>query len=256
MSNERKVTVTPSGVIFGKSFYSHERITGRNAVQLNGGEGIANSGEGVASRGYMEWLRGESGPSETQTADYVNVAIQAAALGVQNINTAMDTIDNLRTELANRDEELKIFAAELSLAICDNQVRSAMTKVGREKIMDLLRRYNKRLENDVAQRQFAEVLIKQSEKKHPEIHVFGQVEYVSLSDYKSDLTEKSLGLDLIHIRWLNALAGYIENGTSVTVKFYQDDATGSWNIEAGCYQDNDPSLTTLIKRTYENIRQF
>lgn len=138
MSNERKVTVTPSGVIFGKTFYSHERITGRNSVQLNGGEGIANSGEGIASRGYMEWLRGESEPTEVQNPD-----------GVKAKET-LDEIDNLHAELTNRDEELKLFAAELTLAICDNQVRSAMTNVGREKIMDLLRRYNKRLENDVA----------------------------------------------------------------------------------------------------------
>jgi hypothetical protein len=48
--------------------------------------------------------------------------------------------------LAERDALLEEFATELTLAITDSQVRSAMTSVGRSKIMQLLKDYNVRID--------------------------------------------------------------------------------------------------------------
>lgn len=45
---------------------------------------------------------------------------------------------------AERDKMLAEFVTELTLAITDHQVRSAMTQAGRTKCMELLQRYNQR----------------------------------------------------------------------------------------------------------------
>lgn len=56
-------------------------------------------------------------------------------------------IEQLRTQLAERDKMLAEFACELTLALTDSQVRAAMTQVGRTKCMELLQRYNQREAN-------------------------------------------------------------------------------------------------------------
>lgn len=54
--------------------------------------------------------------------------------------------DALRAQLVERDSELKEFATEMTLAICDSQIRSAMTVIGRSRFLQLLQAYNARID--------------------------------------------------------------------------------------------------------------
>lgn len=65
----------------------------------------------------------------------------------QQIDIERITSYGLRTQLAEHDKMLAEFAAGLTLAITDHQVRAAMTQVGRTKCMELLQRYNQREAN-------------------------------------------------------------------------------------------------------------
>lgn len=54
---ERTVLITSQGVSFGPNcWYSHERITGLTAAQLNGNE----PGRTLTGLNYMKWVSGET----------------------------------------------------------------------------------------------------------------------------------------------------------------------------------------------------
>ncbi|MGC5703012.1 hypothetical protein J4P02_22655 [Pseudomonas sp. NFXW11] len=63
-----------------------------------------------------------------------------------DLRIANDTVALGVKSLAERDALLEGFATELTLAITDSQVRSAMTAVGRSKIIQLLKDYNERID--------------------------------------------------------------------------------------------------------------
>jgi hypothetical protein len=55
-------------------------------------------------------------------------------------------VDTLRAQLAERDAELEELATEMTLAITDSQIRSAMTVIGRSRFLKLLQSYNARID--------------------------------------------------------------------------------------------------------------
>lgn len=64
--NSHTVKVTPSGLGFGNTWVSHERITGENADSLNAG------GSSIIAREYMKWLNAAPPKTSALTKEYLH----------------------------------------------------------------------------------------------------------------------------------------------------------------------------------------
>ena len=66
--------------------------------------------------------------------------------------------------------------------------------------------------------------------------------------YELEQENKELRKVAARYAWLKEQAGYVEDGSCQTVKFFQDDATRSWHIKAGnaSYGCDDCSLDAAI----------
>lgn len=64
----------------------------------------------------------------------------------QRLTAADERADVLEWQLAARESELEEFATEMTLAISDSQIRSAMTVIGRSRFLQLLQAYNARID--------------------------------------------------------------------------------------------------------------
>lgn len=64
----------------------------------------------------------------------------------QRLTAADERADVLEAQLASRESELEEFSIEMTLAISDSQIRSAMTVIGRSRFLQLLQAYNARID--------------------------------------------------------------------------------------------------------------
>lgn len=67
----------------------------------------------------------------------------------QRLTAADERADVLEGQLAARESELEEFATEMTLAITDSQIRSAMTVIGRSRFLQLLQAYNARIDAEL-----------------------------------------------------------------------------------------------------------
>lgn len=51
---------------------------------------------------------------------------------------------------------------------------------------------------------------------------------------------------------MRQLAGYVENGTDVSVRFYQDDATRTWHVHVGQRGYYADSLEQAVQLAWED----
>lgn len=55
---------------------------------------------------------------------------------------------------------------------------------------------------------------------------------------------------------LNAIAGYVENGTSSSILISQDDATKWWTVTVGSKSWTRESMREALADAYEDLKQF
>jgi hypothetical protein len=129
MSSKIEVKVTDSGVKFGGAWFSHERITGYTAEQLNSGNCA------ITGREYMKWLANASAPVvERQpvaiymhmdelslfTSEDVSGGVAAVSKrpgdGMTALYTAPPELAELQATIARLTADLKIRDRELEIA--------------------------------------------------------------------------------------------------------------------------------------------
>lgn len=55
---------------------------------------------------------------------------------------------------------------------------------------------------------------------------------------------------------LNAIAGYVQNGTSSSVKYCQDDATMGWTVTVGDSSWTRDTLSEAFAAAHKELNQF
>lgn len=86
----------------------------------------------AASVGFSEARLDQTGDSPIDCANQLQQRLTAA--------------DERAGQLAARESELEEFSIEMTLAITDSQIRSAMTVIGRSRFLQLLQAYNARID--------------------------------------------------------------------------------------------------------------
>jgi hypothetical protein len=94
-------------------------------------------------------LAGSTGTANWNAANAV-FQITCTPYKIMEITEDFDCVtaerDALQAQLAARESELEEFSVEMTLAISDSQIRSAMTVVGRSRFLQLLQAYNARID--------------------------------------------------------------------------------------------------------------